>query len=119
MEESTENVSRKPSAIRVSDPRTASTACRCLEAGPRAPDIDTPRYIGVDETEGRFADVTLERCTRCECLWLRYQVEYEAFAKSGRWAAAPIAEDAATAMTPELAAGYFDSAAWYIYGGSY
>ncbi len=35
-------------------------ACHCLEAGPRAPDIDdVPRYIGVDENEGRFADVAL------------------------------------------------------------
>jgi hypothetical protein len=92
--------------------------CACLHEGPRYPEIVGEQYVGRDETEGRFADVRLLRCARCQRMWLRYQVEYEAFTGSGRWAETPIGEDAAAAMTPEAAAGFLDAAEWYIYGGS-
>jgi hypothetical protein len=102
----------------VRDPRLTAAPCSCLKTGPQKPDVDS-RYIGVDETDGRAADVTLERCRRCGRLWLRYFVEYEAFSRSGRWAVTPITEDAATAMTPELAAVFLDSAEWHVFGGSF
>lgn len=53
--------------------------CHCPVAGPRFPEITDARLVGVDETEGRYADVTLMRCANCNRLWLRYQLEYEAF----------------------------------------
>jgi hypothetical protein len=102
----------------ISNSNPTDTPCACLETGPRYPDVDR-HHVGVDETEGRFADVTIERCTRCGQRWLRYQLEYEAFTKSGRWAEAPITEEEATTMTPVAAAGYLDAAAWHIYGGSF
>jgi hypothetical protein len=97
---------------------TIMTDCTCLSDGPRNPDVIDKRYIGCDETSGRFADVTLLRCSRCRRLWLRYAVEYEAFSRSGRWAEAPIGEKEAETMTPEAAAAFFDHAEFYIYGGS-
>jgi hypothetical protein len=95
------------------------TDCRCLSEGPQRPDITDERYLGCDETSGRFADVTLRRCSRCNRLWLRYAVEYEAFTASGRWAEAPIADDDAAAITPESAAAFLDQAEFAIVGGSY
>jgi hypothetical protein len=76
------------------------------------------RHVGIDETKGRYADVTLERCTRCRRLWLSYTVEYEAISNSGRWAMAPIAE-ADAALTPEAAVRYIESADSFVFGGSY
>jgi hypothetical protein len=77
------------------------------------------RYLGCDQTEGRFADVTLRRCSACRMTWLRYQVEYEAFTGSGRWAEIPLSEADAATVTPETAAALIDASPWHIYGGSY
>ena len=95
------------------------TDCKCLTEGLQTPDITDERYLGCDETSGRFADVTLRRCSRCKRLWLRYAVEYEAFTASGRWAEAPIDDMAAAAMTPEAAAAFLDRSEFAVFGGSY
>ena len=96
-----------------------TSACPCLTEGPCRPNIADERYLGCDETDSRFADVTLRRCSRCGLLWLRYQLEYEAFTGSGRWAEAPIDEDAAATMTPERATAFLDLAPFHIHGGSF
>ena len=96
-----------------------SIDCHCLVEGPRHPAVVDECFIGVDKSEGRYADVTLSRCTRCQRLWLRYQVEYEAFSRSARWAEAPIDEQAAAAMRPEAAAAFLDDAEFHFYGGSF
>jgi len=83
------------------------------------PDVIDERHIGCDKTDGRFADVTIRRCSRCRRLWLRYQVEYEAFSRSGRWAEAPIDEAAAMTMTPEAAPDFLNRAEFYLFGGSH
>ena len=95
------------------------TDCSCLSAGPRWPDIVDERHIGCDETKGRFADVSIWRCSRCRRLWLKYLVEYEFYTAAGRFAEAPIHEAAAETMTPEAAPDYLDRAEFYIFGGSY
>jgi hypothetical protein len=93
--------------------------CKCLDGGPICAPGDKARHLGVDTTAGRFADVTLRRCAGCGRLWLRYQVEYEAFTASGRWAEAPIDAASAAAMTPAAAAGFLERAPFHRYGGSY
>ena len=97
----------------------AMSECRCLTEGPQRPDIADERYIGCDKTSGRFADVTVRRCSRCQRLWLRYFVDYEAFSGPARWAEAPIDEKEAEAMTPEAAAEFLDRAELAVCGGSY
>ncbi|MCA0358927.1 MAG: hypothetical protein LCH78_19110 [Proteobacteria bacterium] len=52
------------------------TGCACEQGSARFTQFDT-KPLGCDETEGRFADVTLNRCRACHRLWLRYLVEYE------------------------------------------
>jgi hypothetical protein len=93
-------------------------ACTCLDRGTRHPDVIEVRDLGVDTTEGRYADVSVIRCARCKRLWLRYHVEYEAFTGSGRWAETPIDEVVAATMTAEAAPAFIDAAEWYVYGGS-
>lgn len=93
--------------------------CPCLATAPTHPHAIDERVVGIDETHGRFAAVTLVRCTRCQRLWLSYHVEYEAFTASGRWGAAVIDEATAESMTPEGAAGFIDRAEWNVRGGSY
>lgn len=79
----------------------------------------TERQVGIDETAGRYADVTLERCTRCWRLWLGYAVECEAISASGRWAMAPIGDTDTATMTPEAAVRFIEAAPWHVHGGSY
>jgi hypothetical protein len=97
---------------------TNGPGCSCLEHGPPFFDDVHARFLGVDETDGRFADVILSRCPRCSRTWIRYQ-EYEAFTGSGRWAMAPIGVTAVAAVTPETAAALIAGAEWHIFGGSY
>jgi hypothetical protein len=93
--------------------------CSCLDTGPRYSDRPDQRSLGRDETDGRSADVEVMQCGKCSRLWLHYQVEYEAFSRSGRWAVALIDEDTANGMKPEEAAGFIDEQDWYIFGGSH
>jgi hypothetical protein len=76
-------------------------------------------YIGVDETNGRFAEVTLQTCIHCGAKWLNYLVEFEAFTKSGRWYRGVISENELKDIQPEKVVAYFESLDWFIFGGSY
>jgi hypothetical protein len=98
---------------------TMTDDCACVEVGPRHPDLIRERDLGRDETDGRYADVDLIRCALCRRLWLRHQVEYEAFTRSGRWAEALIDEATAATMTPEAADRFIQMAPWRIIGGSF
>jgi hypothetical protein len=90
--------------------------CECMESGKG---VKAERYVGVDDTQGRFADVELGRCVACRALWLRYFVEYEAFTASGRWAMCPVKPELADSITPENAPAFLDAAPWHVFGGSY
>lgn len=93
--------------------------CSCHSADASFRQFALRRYVGVDETDGRYADVEVHRCVGCGLLWLRYHVEYEGFSKSGRWARGQITEAEAGAMTPEAAGDAFTHMSGYLYGGSY
>ena len=93
------------------------TGCVCEQGGARFTQFET-QDVGCDETEGRFADVTLDRCRSCGRVWLRYLVEYEAFSRSGRWARGLIGEEAAQTITPQAAVDHLNGLEWYLYGGS-
>ena len=92
--------------------------CSCEHPGATHTQFATS-FVGQDETGGRFADVTIERCRSCCRPWLRYFVEYEAFSRSGRWARGLIGEHEAGTVAPEAAVDYLNRLDWYLYGGSY
>ncbi len=79
----------------------------------------TQDFIGTDETNGRFGEVTIEKCNYCNSLWLKYFVEYESFSQSGRWHRGLITEQDVKNITPENSIDYLQSIEWHIYGGSY
>jgi hypothetical protein len=94
------------------------TACQCTADEPVF-DTEVVRFVGIDETNGRFARVAVERCRRCGRLWLRYAVEYEGFSESGRWYRGQIGADLARTVAAETALGVLAGLAWHVYGGSY
>ena len=75
--------------------------------------------IGVDKTNGRFGEVSIETCKRCNRKWLRYFVEYEEFSKSGRWYRGLISEEVASTVTPQSAVEVLGNLDWHFSGGSY
>ena len=77
------------------------------------------RHLGTDPSEGRFADVTLETCTECGQLWVRYQFEFEAFTGSGRWYRAKVDAAQASSLEAINAAKLLESLPSYTAGGSY
>lgn len=76
-------------------------------------------FIGVDKTNGRYADVTIKKCKTCGTNWLHYFAEYEAFSQSGRWYRGVISAKKLNDVKPETAVDILDKLEWYIFGGSY
>ncbi len=93
------------------------TECKCMEPKNRG-GFDSV-LIGIDETHGRFGEVSIQTCNRCGNKWLYYFVEYEAFSESGRWYRGLVTEDVARSVTPETAVTVLENLDWRISGGSY
>lgn len=94
-----------------------TSACACQEGGPRFPRAINERYIGRDETKGRFADVELIRCGLCRQLWIKYLIENEGFTNATRWGEAPIDEARAATITAEEAPGFIEEAPRAVLSG--
>jgi len=94
------------------------TECRC-----QTPPFDYRDYVsapvGIDKTNGRFGDVSIETCKQCGASWLHYLVEYEAFTKSGRWYRGLMTPEIQRTVTAHNAVDVIARLPWYFYGGSY
>jgi len=75
--------------------------------------------IGIDKTNGRFGEVTIETCIKCSHLWLHYFYEIEAFEHSGKWYRGSINTEQLSKIKPENAVLYLKSLDWHFFGGSY
>lgn len=93
--------------------------CICLREPMQFYEYEEIQYIGVDETNGRYGDVTLKKCKKCDRYWLHYLVEYEAFTASGRYFMGLITPEIAQTLSPDLAVSYLNSLEWHLYAGSY
>lgn len=93
-------------------------ACRCQSPPFHYTQFES-RAVGVDETAGRYAAVTIERCLSCNQQWLRYFFEHEAFSKSGRWYRVPVSDAEAASVTETTALELMTRCSWHFYGGSY
>ncbi|MBS0412189.1 MAG: hypothetical protein JSR86_19870 [Proteobacteria bacterium] len=94
-------------------------ACPHCGVGAQYTAFDCVRDVGVDETDGRFADVSVLKCRSCGALWLRYHFEIEAFTASGRWFRGLIDEATAISICPAEAFGYLQGLASHAFGGSF
>ncbi len=99
-------------------PLPQMSGCVCEQGGTSFTEFEI-QEVGCDESQGRFAEVTLNLCRTCGRTWLCYLVEYEAFSRSGRWARGLIGANYAKAMTPDSAVAHLNGLEWYLYGGSY
>jgi len=92
--------------------------CPCM-----TPPIDHRDFVktelGMDQTQGRFADVAIDRCKHCGALWLVYHYELEGISKSGRWYRGLITSVHAAAATAGNALRILEGLGWHLYGGSY
>jgi hypothetical protein len=75
--------------------------------------------LGVDETKGRYGEVTVETCKACGSVWLRYFIEWEWYSESGRWYRGWVTPEMIESLKPEQAPALLESLPWYFYGGSY
>jgi hypothetical protein len=75
--------------------------------------------LGVDPTNCRFAEVSVETCKTCGATWLRYLIEQEAFPESGRWYRGLVTPEVVRSLTPEQAPVVLASLPWYFSGGSF
>lgn len=94
------------------------SACHCMTPPFSFKDYDS-QLLGVDETNGRFGEVSIETCKACGSRWLRYFVEYEAFSESGRWYRGQVTPEMVESLTPEQAPELLADLPWHFYGGSY
>jgi hypothetical protein len=74
--------------------------CNCLNESMRFDQYNQVKDIGIDETNGRFGEVTVWQCKNCGCYWLHYFVEYEAFTGSGRYFMGLITPEIANTLSP-------------------
>ncbi|MCP3922048.1 MAG: hypothetical protein GY714_05610 [Desulfobacterales bacterium] len=92
--------------------------CVCMKPPFDYKDFKT-NFIGIDETNGRFGEVSVELCKLCHSKWLRYYVEFEYISKSGRWFKGQISDDIFAKITPETAVETLNDLPWHFCGGSY
>jgi len=92
--------------------------CRCMTPPFDFLDYDS-QSLGVDETNGRFGEVTIETCKACGSKWLHYSVEYPSFSESGRWYRGLVTPEIFKLITPERAPELLASLPWHFSGGSY
>jgi hypothetical protein len=75
--------------------------------------------LGVDHTNGRNADVSIQQCKLCQRIWIHYFVEFENSPQSGRWYKGIVTKKNRPHITPENAVEFLESLEWYVYGGPF
>ncbi|GAB1541676.1 hypothetical protein NUACC21_43480 [Scytonema sp. NUACC21] len=93
--------------------------CICMSLNGYRNGTFSSRWLGIDETNGRFGEVSIDQCHSCKRVWLHYFVEYEHLSQSGRWYRGMIDDEVAQVVTPETAVEILNNLEWHFYGGSY
>jgi hypothetical protein len=92
--------------------------CHCQRPPFKYADFES-RNLGVDEAQGRFAQVSVEQCKACGQQWLRYFFEFEVYSQSGRWYRASISDVEAESVTESTALTLMSRQGVHFRGGSY
>ena len=93
--------------------------CKCLNEPMDVNQYNKIRFVGIDETNGRFGEINIWQCKTCERFWLHYFVEFEAFPASGRYFMGLITKEIAETLSPSDAIAFLNNLDWHLYGGSY
>ena len=75
--------------------------------------------LGIVETNGHFAEVSIQTCKHCGTKWLNYFVEIEGFSSNIKWFKAIVEDLIVDSITTENALKYIEKARRYFYGGYY
>lgn len=76
-------------------------------------------HIGIDNSNGTYADVTIEKCTICGTLWIKYAFEIEGISRSGQWYRTTITPEETERITTTTALEFIEKSENYFCGGSY
>ena len=80
-------------------------------------------YLDFDVTDlGQdpgYGEVSIQRCRKCGARWVKYLIEEEHHAQSGRWWRVPISSEDSLAVTAENALAYVERQEWCFVGGSF
>lgn len=76
-------------------------------------------YLGMDDTEGRYADVTLQKCKECQSIWLYYFLDYHWRRNGTRWYLGLVSPEKAITITRHNAIDTLNQLDWFFYGGVY
>ncbi|WP_131724377.1 hypothetical protein [Chryseobacterium indologenes] len=75
--------------------------------------------LGIDHTNGRHGEVTIQQCKLCQRIWIHYCIEFENSSNSGRWYKGIVSKKDRTQITPENALEHLENLEWYVYGGPF
>ncbi len=92
--------------------------CLCCKAPVNHKDYIS-HFLGTDETDGRFARVSLETCRHCGVLWLVYGFEIEGISQSGRWFRCPVTAENMQNLSADNALSFLENSDQTYCGGSY
>jgi hypothetical protein len=94
-------------------------SCDCMNPNGLSYGTFLSTWLGIDETNGRFGEVSIRQCHCCQRQWLHYFFEYEHLSQSGRWYRGIIDDEIVQVVTPENAVEILSNLEWHFYGGSY
>lgn len=73
--------------------------------------------LGVDQTHGKDAGVSIQQCKLCQRIWIHYAFHAALTSESGKWYKGIVSKKNRPQITPENALEYIESLEWYVYGG--
>jgi hypothetical protein len=93
-------------------------SCTCFEPESFRDDFQRT-VLGVDAKEGRFGEVSLDRCRQCGRVWLHYFLEYPEVPESGRYFRGLLTPEAEGTVTPGDAVRLLEALPWRLQGGAF
>lgn len=88
------------------------TLCQCYDQMPAG---SSKQELGIDETNGRYGEVTVSTCIVCGRRWLFYFAEYEGFTASQRWIRGILPASQGVPFPPQQAVPILNKMKWYFY----
>ena len=96
-------------------PANKPSSCRCNQ-----PPFNYADYEGIELGNDPYhAEVSMARCKYCGTFWLKYLIEEEHYASSGRWWRVVVPDAEKDSITAANARTFIERQESGFYGGSY